>query len=168
MTALENSDTHRLALHSLENLPGWSPSVRLEVRDFKQTGKLHDAIGAPEAPIKRTLVRTIEGEYIPEDEKGMVLAETDFYTAVLQALPDTQRDALGIHIGQGPLLRQTLSQRPLTREAIGALLAQDPVRKPAYDPRLMRLPGGMEGYPATPPEAGNTPNWRCYTSCTLA
>ena len=157
MTTLENSDTHRLALHSLENLPGWSPSVRLEVRDFKQTGKLHDAIGAPEAPIKRTLVRTIEGEYIPEDEKGMVLAETDFYTAVLQALPDTQRDALGIHIGQGPLLRQTLSQRPLTREALGALLAQDPVRKPAYDPRLMRLPGGMEGYPATPPEAGNTP-----------
>ncbi len=155
--AMESSDTHRLALHSLENLPGWSPQVRLVVTEFSRTGKVRDAIGSPQAPIKRTLVRTAEGDYIPEDDKGTLLGETDFYTAVLQALPDTERDALGIHIGQGPLLRQTLRQHTLTREALGTLLAEHPVRKPFYDPNLMRLPGGMEGYGAAPAPPGNSP-----------
>lgn len=153
MDALESNDTHRLALHSLENLPGWSPQVRLVVTDFSRTGKVRDAIGSPQAPIHRTLVCTVEGDYIPEDGKGTLFGATDFYTAVLQALPDAQRNALGIHIGQGPLLRQTLRQHTLAREALGTLLAEAPVRKPSYDPALMRLPGGMEGYgssPATP------------------
>lgn len=56
MDALESNDTHRLALHSLENLPGWSPQVRLVVTDFSRTGKVRDAIGSPQAPIHRTLV----------------------------------------------------------------------------------------------------------------
>ncbi|QOY70370.1 leucine-rich repeat domain-containing protein [Pseudomonas sp. OST1909] len=155
MDALQSSDTHRLALHSLENLPGWSPQVRLVVTDFSRTGEVRDAIGSPQAPIQRILV-AVDGGYIPEDGKGTLFGETDFYTAVLQALPDAQRDALGIHIGQGPLLRQTLRQHTLTREALGALLAEHPVRKPFYDPTLMRLPGGMEGYGATPATPGNS------------
>ena len=149
--ALESSDTHRLALHSLENLPGWSPQVRLVVTDFSRTGRVRDAIGSPEAPTQRTLVRSAEGDYVPEDGKGTLFGETDFYTAVLQALPDAQRNALGIHIGQGPLLRQTLRQHTMAREALGTLLADAPLRKPFYDPNLMRLPGGMEGYDGTPP-----------------
>ncbi|WP_438867153.1 dermonecrotic toxin domain-containing protein [Pseudomonas sp. L1(2025)] len=150
MSTLETADTHRLALHSLENLPGWSPQVRLRVRDFSRTGPVRDAVGSAEAPIQRLLVRTIEGDYIPEDSKGTLLGETDFYTAVLQALPDAQRGALGIHIGQGPRLKETLRQHTLGREDVGALLAEAPVLKPAYDPTLMRLPGGMEGYEASP------------------
>ncbi|MFL1389224.1 dermonecrotic toxin domain-containing protein [Pseudomonas tritici] len=156
MDALESNDTHRLALHSLENLPGWSPQVRLVVTDFSRTGKVRDAIGSPQAPTHRTLVCTVEGDYIPEDGKGTLFGATDFYTAVLQALPDAQRNALGIHIGQGPLLRQTLRQHTLAREALGTLLAEDPVRKPFYDPDLMRLPGGMEGYGGTPATPGDS------------
>ncbi|PRA24986.1 leucine-rich repeat domain-containing protein [Pseudomonas poae] len=154
MDSVDTSDTHRLALHSLENLPGWSPQVRLVVADYARSGKVRDAIGDRRAPIQRTLVRTVDGTYVPEDHKGTLFGETDFYTAVLQALPDAQRDALGIHIGQGPLLRQTLRAHALTREATGDLLAETPVRKPTYDPTLMRLPGGMEGYGATPASSG--------------
>ncbi|WP_330211715.1 leucine-rich repeat domain-containing protein [Pseudomonas sp. AM4(2022)] len=150
MSALESSDTHRLALHSLEKLPGWSPQVRLEVRDFKRDGPLRDAIGPAQASIRRLLVRTIEGDYIPEDSMGTLLGETDFYTAVLQALPDTQRDALDMQIGQGPRLRQTLGQHALARDELGPLLAEVPLLKPSYDPTLMRLPGGMQGYDASP------------------
>lgn len=155
MDALESQDTHRLALHSLENLPGWSPQVRLVITDYRRTGKVRDAIGSPQAPAQRTLVRSVEGDYTPEDGKGTLFGETDFYTAVLQALPDAQRNALGIHIGQGPLLRQALRQHTLAREALGALLAEDPVRKPFYAPDLMRLPGGMEGYDGTPATPGD-------------
>ncbi len=151
MEALESGDTQRLALHSLENLPGWSPLVRLEVRNFRRTGALRDAVGPPEGSIQRILVRTIEGQYIPEDGKGTLFGETDLYTAVIQALPDTQRDELGMQIGQGPLLQNTLRQYALGREPLGELLATDPVRKPNYDPTLMRLPGGMEGYGAVAP-----------------
>ncbi|NWC45570.1 leucine-rich repeat domain-containing protein [Pseudomonas edaphica] len=156
MDALESNDTEQLALHSLEKLPGWSPQVRLEVRDFSRTGTVRDTIGPLQAPIQRTLVRAIDGGYVPEDGKGTLFGETDLYTAVLQALPDAQRDALGIHIGQGPLLKQTLRQYALAREPLGELLATAPVRKPFYDPKLMRLPGGMEGYDASAP--GNTNN----------
>lgn len=156
MSALESGDTHRLALHSLEKLPGWSPQVRLEVRDFKRTGQLHDAIGPAQAPIRRLLVRTIEGDYIPEDSKGTLLGETDFYTAVLQALPDAQRDALNMQIGQGTHLRETLRQHALARDELGPLLAEVPLLKPSYDPTLMRLPGGMEGYDASPSTAGGS------------
>ncbi|MDY4299873.1 leucine-rich repeat domain-containing protein [Pseudomonas salmasensis] len=156
MSALESGDTHRLALHSLEQLPGWSPQVRLEVRDFKRDGQLHDAIGPAQAPIRRLLVRTIEGDYIPEDSKGTLLGETDFYTAVLQALPDEQRDALNMQIGQGPHLRETLRQHTLARDELGPLLAEVPLLKPSYDPTLMRLPGGMEGYDASPATAGSS------------
>ncbi|WP_073521454.1 leucine-rich repeat domain-containing protein [Pseudomonas fluorescens] len=156
MDALENNDTHRLALHSLENLPGWSAQVRIEITDFSRTGKVRDTIGSPQATIPRVLVRTIQGDFIPEDDRGALLAQTDFYTAVLQALPDAQRDALGIHIGQGPLLRQTLLEHALPREALSKLLAEVPVRKPSFDPRKMRLPGGMEGYDATQPAPGSS------------
>lgn len=157
MDALENSDTQRLALHSLEKLPGWSPQVRLEVRDFSRSGTLRDSVGPPHAPIVRTLVRTIDGDYVPENDKGTLFGETDLYTAVLQALPDVQRDALGIHIGQGPQLKLTLRQYALAREPLGDLLADAPVRKPFYDPRLMRLPGGMEGYDASAADHSSTP-----------
>ncbi|AZE57048.1 hypothetical protein C4K03_4920 [Pseudomonas synxantha] len=156
MDALENNDTHRLALHSLENLPGWSAQMRIEITDFSRTGKIRDAIGRPQAALQRVLVRTIEGRFIPEGDKGALLAETDFYTAVLQALPDAQRDALGIHIGQGPLLRQKLLEHALPREALSKLLAEVPVRKPSFDPRKMRLPGGMEGYDASQSAPGSS------------
>ena len=156
MGALETGDTHRLALHSLEKLPGWSPQVRLEVRDFKRDGHLRDAIGPAQAPIRRLLLRTIEGDYIPEDSMGTLLGETDFYTAVLQALPDAQRDALAMQIGQGPHLRETLRQHTLAHDELGALLAEVPLLKPSYDPTLVRLPGGMEGYDASPVTAGSS------------
>lgn len=156
MAALESGDTHRLALHSLEKLPGWSPQVRLEVRDFKRDGHLRDAIGPAQAPIQRLLLRTIEGAYIPEDSTGSLLGETDFYTAVLQALPDAQRDALAMQIGQGPHLRETLRQHTLARDELGVLLAEVPLLKPPYDPTFMRLPGGMEGYDANPVTAGSS------------
>ena len=59
MDALESNDTQRLALHSLEKLPGWSPQVRLEVRRLQpHRHTCGTAIGPLHAPIERTLVRT--------------------------------------------------------------------------------------------------------------
>ncbi|SEM38138.1 Leucine Rich Repeat [Pseudomonas sp. ok272] len=147
LDAVDNPDTARLALHSLDNLPGWSPQVRIEVRHYRSDGPLLDSIGAEQAQIKRRLILTAEGDYVPEDN-GRLFGDTDFYTAILQAIPDAQRNALGIHIGQGPVLRQAIARHPLDRPALRRLLDTDPLLKPAYDPEVMRLRGGMEGYRA--------------------
>lgn len=149
---VENPDTARLALYSLENLPGWPTWIRLEVRQYRTDGKLLDAIGPRYALTQRTLVETPDGQYIPQDDQGPLFGTTDLYTAVLQALPDTARDALGMHIGQGPRLKQAIGEHPLDRNTLRQLLGSEPQVKPTYDPSIMRLRGGMEGYRPSPPE----------------
>lgn len=152
METMETPDTARLALHSLENLPGWPTWIRLEMRQYHAAGKLLDAIGPRYALTQRTLVEIPDGQYIPHDDQGPLFGTTDLYTAILQALPDTARDALGIHIGQGPRLKQAIGEHPLDRNILRQLLGSDPLLKPTYNPSVMRLRGGMEGYRPGPPE----------------
>lgn len=153
----ENLDTQRAALHSLPSLPGWSNQVRLELRDYSATGNLRDQVGAAEAPIVRTLVRSETGEYTAHDHSGLLIAPTDFYSAILGALPDSQRQALHLSVDQGPRLRQRIRQHPVARNQLRELLSADPVRKPTYDPTLMKLLGGMDGYEAQTPYGEGPP-----------
>ena len=147
----ESLDTQRLALHSLPALPGWSNQVRLELRDYAANGSLRDQIGAVDAPLVRTLVRSETGEYTPHGDNGALGAATDFYSATLTALPAEQRQAIQLNADQGPRLRQRVFEHPIARDRLRELLSTDPVRKPAYDPHTMKLLGGMDGYP---PQAG--------------
>ncbi|SUD32846.1 leucine-rich repeat-containing protein [Pseudomonas fluorescens] len=151
---VDSPDTHILALHSLENLPGWSPLVRLEVRQYRPDGPLLDAIGPEDGAIKRILVATEQGLYTPQEATQTLFGDTDFYTAILQAIPDAQRNALQIHIGQGALLRESIAEHTISRWHLRQLLDADPQYKPAYDPAIMRLRGGMEGYRASDPQPG--------------
>lgn len=161
LDAVDNPDTHLLALLSLERLPGWSTRMRLEVRQYRSDGPLLEAIGAEDAPLKRIVIHTESGRYTPVDEKGPVFGDTDFFTAILQAIPDSQRDALNIHIGQGERLRQAIGEHVLDRERLRTLLSADTYRKPTFDPTVMRLRGGMDGYqaagPSQPPAAEPQP-----------
>ncbi|MPQ85983.1 leucine-rich repeat domain-containing protein [Pseudomonas sp. MAFF 730085] len=141
-------DSQRLALHSLPALPGWSAQVRLELRDYSATGSLRDQIGAADAPIVRTLVRSETGQYTPYDERGSLTAATDFYSAILSALPDSQRQAIQLNVDQGPRLRQHIRQQAIARNRLREILSTDPLRKPTYDPETMKLLGGMDGYQA--------------------
>ena len=144
----QSLDTQRLALHSLPAMPGWPAQVRLVIRDYAANGTLRDQIGADDAPIVRTLVRSETGEYTAYDEDGALGAPTDFYSAILNALPETQRQAIHSGIDQGPRLRQYLARHAIERTRLRELLSPDPVRKPTYDPQVMKLLGGMDGYRA--------------------
>ena len=152
LDAVENPDTCRLALHSLENLNGWPEWIRLELRQYRADGELLDAIGPTYAPTKRTLVATPDGQFIPENGQTALFGSTDFFTAVLQALPDSARNALQLHIGQGPRLKQAIGDAPVDRPTLRDILKSDPHNKPSYDPNVMRLRGGMDGYPPAIPE----------------
>lgn len=140
-------DTHRLALHSLERLPGWPENLRIEVREFGIHGTPRDSIGRSDGAPHKTLVLLEDGRYQAYNEYDQPLsAALDFYSAVLQALPDNARDALGINIGSGPKLKQTIREHALPRDDLKQILALHRDLKPTYDPHTLRLPGGSEGY----------------------
>ena len=147
-------DTDRLALHSLEKLPGWSTDVRMEVHNRAFGGPLLDSIGNPQAPIRRVLTLNTDGQYQPYDDEGLQLyGATDLYTAILQALPDTQRNMLDIHIGQKGKLRQAIRDKPLERNELRTALSLQPIREPVVE--TLRLLGS-NGYPRTTGEAPRT------------
>ena len=145
LVAPPNLDTDRLALNSLKLLPGWSDQLRLDARHLDAAAASWLQVGPDDAPIQRTVVRTAGGRYVPYDDKGPLFGETDLYTAVLNALPDAQRDALGIGIGQGPLLEERLRHNPLKRDELRHVLGGDAAEPPSLE--TQRHLGSDSGYP---------------------
>lgn len=146
LDAVANPDSDRLALHMLETLNGWSSDVRIEVRDGDVNGAVLDSIGRSDSPIRKVLVRQ-HGQYQAYDGFGNELHELDdLYGAVQHALPDLQRQALGLaHVGQGAGLRQAVRQQTLLpRSQIRALLGQPPLEAGTRSP--MGLAVGRSGY----------------------
>ncbi|MHC8398721.1 NEL-type E3 ubiquitin ligase domain-containing protein [Pseudomonas sp. MDT1-17] len=144
---LINADTGRLALHTLENWPKWPKNMRIEVREFSFTGALHDSVGPVDASARKVLVLREDGRYEAYgNEGGHLHGADDLYGALLHALPDADRKTLGYEINQGAQLRQAVKQTPLSHDTFSETLLDHPIRKPAYDPQIMRLRGGMRTY----------------------
>lgn len=147
LESLEDIDTRRLELASLTTLPGWSASIRIEIRAFSFTGELQASVGPENASIRKVLFFDETGRYHARDDQNLHLhGADDFYASLLHALPDAERKALGFEIYQGDLLKQSIQRSPLSHERFAAVLEQHPIRKPAYDPSTMRLRGGGPGY----------------------
>lgn len=146
-SSANNPDTNRLTLHTLKRLPGWSGQIRLEIREYAHGGRLLDSVGNADAPIRKVLVLNEDGSYQAYDDAGLELSDAStFYLDLLQALPDSERSALGIHIGEGEKLKQLIRTHALSRDELHSVLAQHPILKPTYDPTVMRLLGGADGY----------------------
>lgn len=146
LESVHNPETDRLLLHSLETLPGWSPEVRLEVRDGSFHGPLIDSIGATEAPIRKILIRDADTYQAHDADDQHLHGRDDLYAAVMHALPDAQRQALGLHhVGQGAELKRMLQARPLLPRQTLAKVLQMQLRKPG-SPSPMRLADGRMGY----------------------
>ena len=110
---MASADSRRLALYTLEKLPGWPDTLRLEVREGSDSGTLLDSIGSPTAPDKKYLVKK-GPRYQAFDERGEALnslpTEGDnFYASLMHAMPDGARQALGVpHVGQSAQLQAKL------------------------------------------------------------
>lgn len=110
---LASAASRRLALFALEQLPEWSPALRLEIRYESTAGALLDSIGEPTAPVKRYLVKN-GPFYQAFNERGQVLnrvsrVEDSFYRSLMYALPDDLRARLGIYEGsKGSELQQRI------------------------------------------------------------
>jgi len=143
LDSLQALDTERLALHSLESLPNWPQEVRIEIREHSFTGRVRDSIGPEEADVRKVLVSTENGYEARDAEDNHLHGADDLFSSVLHALPDAERKALGFEINQGATLKHTVQNAPLARDQLRPMLADSPLRKPAYDPETMKLFGGM-------------------------
>ena len=144
--SLSNPDSHRLALHTLESLPGWPRGMRVELRAHSATGALMDAIGDTGATERKILIMDESGQF-----NGP--APGDLYSALWAQLSTGQRQALDV--GEAAQLQSLIRRTPLPREPMRAVLLANPVRKPVYDPS-MRLLGGGRGIPQWVNTAANT------------
>ncbi|WP_460418629.1 dermonecrotic toxin domain-containing protein [Pseudomonas sp. microsymbiont 2] len=148
------NDRDALALGALRRLPGWSGNVRIALREGRLAGHLLGEAGNSGMPGK-TLVRVAD-TYQPFDEHGNSLANaSDLFDAILQALPDSERRAMSLNIGEAPALREKLFEKAAgNRRQAARDLGMAPVR-PMY--RLpSRLPGDSRiGYRLS----GNAQGW---------
>lgn len=144
LDSLHALDTERLALHTLETLPNWPGNVRIEIREHSITGHLRDSLGPADAAVRKVLVSTDEGYEARDADDHHLHGADDLFSSVLHALPDTERNALGYEINQGATLKHTVQNAPLARDKLRPMLAENPLRKPAYDPATMKLRGGMQ------------------------
>ena len=129
-------DSQRLALRTLETLPGWHRGSRVELRQYSAEGTLMDAIGSPDFPHKRSLILLDSGEF-------QATMPGDFYSAIWEQLAPDERQRLGL--GSAVELKQAIQRSPLSRQALRTVLEDQPLRKPEYDP-MVRLMGGAPGF----------------------
>src|SRR5450830_141277 len=139
-------DSDRLFLHSLENLPGWSKTLRIELYEPSALApggrRLVDSLGATSSEAPLELVRKsggyeIEGQDLPGN----------LQVTLLQALPDNELRALGFSRTTGPQLfkQAVVSHLMLSRARVRALLNIQAIKPGFRSP--MRLSDGRFGYP---------------------
>ncbi|PWB33144.1 hypothetical protein DCO48_10795 [Pseudomonas sp. SDI] len=154
LDSVSSVDTPRLFLHSVERLPGWADALRIEVRDGHFNGPLLDSIGPLDAPARKVLVQQGDGYLALDEEGGHLHGRDDFLSALMHALPDEQRAALGVpHVGQSVELRQKLQASPLLpRQSLMEALQMQRTTPGRRSP--MRLADGRLGYPLSGGMAG--------------
>lgn len=125
-----NPDTETLSLSLLEQLPGWSDQVLLEVREGTVRGKLLSSVGNLEAKELKVLVKSA-GQYQAFDADGNTLNSlpsegNNLCDSILHALPDHARRSLGFpHVAQAADLNAALAKLAVgDREQASRLLGQ--------------------------------------------
>ncbi|MGE8392236.1 hypothetical protein HFV04_019200 [Pseudomonas sp. BIGb0427] len=147
---LANDDSYRLALHLLPELSGWSDSVHLSVRRDSVSGTELDSIGSAGATSRKTLVKSARGwRAFDENDaelSGLETADHGFFTSLLQALPDSERVALGLNIGDSTALRRALLAQAARQPAKARLALGMAVEQGRFRPPLS-VGAGRRGYP---------------------
>lgn len=150
---LASLDSDRLALGLLTELPGWTDTVRLEMREDVLSGRLLASAGEPDGELK-VLVR-LRGRYTVYDAQGLELSkDQEIIVSLLKALPDSERRALNLDIHATQSLRTALYALAVEDRARAAkVLGQQPIRPWFRSP--LRLADGRVGYPL----GGSVRNW---------
>lgn len=154
MENLTSAASKRLALHTLERLPGWSDEVRLEVREGSIEGALLDSIGSETATQRKYLVK--KGPLFQAfNDRGETLNSVprfgdNFYASIMHALPDEVREAMGIpHVGQSLDLRRAIIEYASEHRLESARIVDEASRGQAWFKPPQRISPTLIGYPAS-------------------
>ncbi|QXH34139.1 dermonecrotic toxin domain-containing protein [Pseudomonas muyukensis] len=140
-------DRDRLVMQTLQRLPGWSGEVRLELCE---NGQLQHVAGESGQTVK-SVWRSAD-RYEPRDEQNQPLASaSDLFQAILQALPDSERNALGLQIHEPERLRDALfdlamKDRRQTAQDLGMAPLRPLYRLPSRLPGTRRLGHRLSGH----------------------
>ncbi|NUT73962.1 hypothetical protein HNO86_02775 [Pseudomonas sp. C1C7] len=148
LDGMTDRDTEILILNTLKNVPGWMDDTRLEIREGGIDGELRASVGADDPGERKVLLRMNDGRYETRNARDEHLhGADDLYCAIQHALPDKQREAIGLpHVGQGAQLRAKIIEHQLTRDQLRPLLKMQPRLQPFF--RVPeRLSGERIGYP---------------------
>lgn len=144
---LANADSDRLALHTLERLPGWPSGLRLEMRVDSIQGPLVDSIGEAHAATRRYLIKR-GNRFQAQDQAGKPLNSApaqgrNLFPSIVDALPEAARQALAL-TPHGADLQPVLAAYARRHRDV---MADDilKLRRPRSRPAL-RLPSGRLGY----------------------
>lgn len=155
----QSADVRRLALNMLGKLTGWSGEVRLEARERNVQGTLLDQAGGADASQRKTLIVTDAG-FQPLDEDGEALAPAQsLFAAILHALPDSERNALGLAIDQPDALRLALARQVAQDRNAARMVLGMRARYRWFQPPI-GLDDGRIGYPLSGRGAGRIPTLR--------
>ncbi|MGY2041630.1 NEL-type E3 ubiquitin ligase domain-containing protein [Pseudomonas pergaminensis] len=139
---LASAASDRLALHCLEQMPGWSADVRVEVRSLGISGPLVDSIGSEQA-LKRFYLIKAGDAFVIMDAEGKALNSAarygrNLFESLLEVLPEAWRVSLG-EWPSADLRQQVADYACSHRDAMSRILRREPLKAGAG--RLVRTPG---------------------------
>ncbi|WP_017905840.1 NEL-type E3 ubiquitin ligase domain-containing protein [Pseudomonas asplenii] len=147
LSANEDVQADRLALHALELLPGWPKSVRIELRRQRILSNAVEAVGPMQASTFRVLFK-MGHQYTVLDREGTILGTAqDIFDALALALPQPLRESLapGASV-DGDWFRDEAVRRITRDPEVGQrVLGLAPFNHRFRPP--MRLATGRIGYP---------------------
>lgn len=147
--AADNPDSHKAGFGLLSSLPGWSVDTAIELREGTFDGTPVEMAGDHQnASLRQVIVKT-EGGYQTFDEHGnrISLPGQSFFSAVLQALPESERRAMGLSAQASEHeLRALLGDYVVMRRAqVARILGMRTIKPGFVWPQ--RLADGRVGYP---------------------
>ena len=141
LRSVANADSDVLILHSLECLPGWPASVRIEVREGSVTGRLLDSIGAPGTSPSRQLIK-----HGTAYQGATPAQRVSLWQALLNGLSPGQRTVIGL-------------RADYAMEDLQSALHEHARPRAELEPGLQRMDAGLPfdrsglrggGFPSTP------------------
>ncbi|MBM6442276.1 MULTISPECIES: dermonecrotic toxin domain-containing protein [Pseudomonas] len=145
LRSIVHPESDVLALHSLARLPGWPTSLRIEVLEGAEGGRLLDRCGPLDAPDCRRLIKVAD-RYWPSAALKPGRDGSDLFTALVDLLSVEERTALSLRASDPTgELRLRLGERTLSRTELMLGLSRMDSKLPFESPGLR---GG--GFPDTP------------------
>lgn len=112
LDSVSNDEGLLLIIDTLDQLPGWPASRRIEIRDHSTDGLLLGSNGSESADTRYLLTRH-NGLYTPHDATGKQLhAPTDLFSSLEKVLSDSERGTVLSQAG-APTLKQAIRQANL-------------------------------------------------------